>query len=109
MAYLRALLLALAVHSVIAVPTADKVKPYDKSFSIGQVKSKNPPVRNGLKALSAVYRKYGGVLPKEISVASSPGGSVVATPAANDREYTCPVQIGGQTVYLDFDTGSSDL
>jgi aspergillopepsin I len=36
-------------------------------------------------------------------------GSVTATPAAQDVEYTCPVSIGGQTLNLDFDTGSADL
>ena len=27
----------------------------------------------------------------------------------SDSEYLCPVTIGGQTLNLDFDTGSSDL
>ncbi len=36
-------------------------------------------------------------------------GIVTATPIINDLEYLCPVEIGGQTVYLDFDTGSSDF
>ncbi|KAK2592356.1 hypothetical protein QQS21_009936 [Conoideocrella luteorostrata] len=36
-------------------------------------------------------------------------GTVAANPEKNDVEYISPVQIGGQTVNLDFDTGSSDL
>ncbi|KAI5856738.1 acid protease [Durotheca rogersii] len=36
-------------------------------------------------------------------------GLVSATPEANDVEYLSPVKIGGQTVNLDFDSGSSDL
>ena len=36
-------------------------------------------------------------------------GVVVNTPEKGDIEYLSPVNIGGQTVYLDFDTGSSDL
>lgn len=36
-------------------------------------------------------------------------GSTPAIPLLWESEYVCPVVIGGQTVYLDFDTGSSDL
>jgi hypothetical protein len=42
--------------------------------------------------------------------ASSPGvGIVPATPEKGDIEYLAPVTIGGQTLNLDFDTGSADL
>lgn len=36
-------------------------------------------------------------------------GQVVTTPEAGDVEYLSPVNIGGQTLNLDFDSGSSDL
>ncbi|RKU39905.1 hypothetical protein DL546_001146 [Coniochaeta pulveracea] len=36
-------------------------------------------------------------------------GLVTATPESGDVEYLAPVQIGGQTLNLDFDSGSSDL
>lgn len=36
-------------------------------------------------------------------------GSVTNTPEGNDVEFLSPVNIGGQTLNLDFDTGSSDL
>lgn len=36
-------------------------------------------------------------------------GSVANTPEAGDVEYLAPVTIGGQTVNMDFDSGSSDL
>ncbi len=36
-------------------------------------------------------------------------GSVANTPTSGDVEYLAPVTIGGQTLNLDFDTGSSDL
>lgn len=36
-------------------------------------------------------------------------GEVVATPVVHDSQYLCPVTIGGQTLHLNLDTGSSDL
>ncbi|KAF3767941.1 acid protease [Cryphonectria parasitica EP155] len=36
-------------------------------------------------------------------------GLVAATPEQGDVEYLAPVNIGGQTINLDFDSGSSDL
>ncbi|EGR45291.1 uncharacterized protein TRIREDRAFT_68662 [Trichoderma reesei QM6a] len=41
--------------------------------------------------------------------ASGQVGSVTNTPEGNDVEFLSPVKIGGQTLNLDFDTGSSDL
>jgi aspergillopepsin I len=41
--------------------------------------------------------------------AKKQSGSTPAIPLIWESEYVSPVVIGGQTVYLDFDTGSSDL
>lgn len=43
------------------------------------------------------------------STAGAGVGLVTATPESGDVEYLAPVQIGGQTLNLDFDSGSSDL
>lgn len=43
------------------------------------------------------------------AAATNGTGTVTATPEANDVEYLAPVDIGGQTINLDFDSGSSDL
>ena len=49
-------------------------------------------------------RKFGKPLPADLAKATGNDGSVTATP-----EYLCPVDIGEQTLNLDFDTGSTDL
>ena len=47
---------------------------------------------------------------EKLAAASGSGtGEVTATPEAHNAEYLCPVTIGGQTLNLDVDTGSSDL
>ncbi|KAI1849885.1 hypothetical protein JX265_013532 [Neoarthrinium moseri] len=43
------------------------------------------------------------------TAAAAGTGLVTATPETNDVEYLSPVKIGGQTLNLDFDSGSSDL
>lgn len=40
---------------------------------------------------------------------ASGAGVVTATPEQGDIEYLAPVTIGGQTINMDFDSGSSDL
>ena len=36
-------------------------------------------------------------------------GSISAVPQQHNSEYLCPILIGGQTLNVDIDTGSSDL
>lgn len=62
--------------------------------------------------LANVFRKYGKPVPDHVAAAAAAAtsnGSVPATPEASDVAYLCPVNIGGQTLNLDFDTGSADL
>ncbi|KAG5993310.1 hypothetical protein E4U43_003538 [Claviceps pusilla] len=71
---------------------------------------------SGPAALAKIYTKYGKSLPQDLSqallfeqhkVTSSAG----AHPQDNDQYYTTPVEFGtpAQTIYMDLDTGSSDL
>jgi Eukaryotic aspartyl protease len=43
------------------------------------------------------------------STAAAGTGLVAATPEQGDVEYLAPISIGGQTMNMDFDSGSSDL
>lgn len=55
-------------------------------------------------------RKYGASAPDSYAPAEASGtGSVPALPSEQDIYYLCEVDIGGQKLNLDFDTGSADL
>src|SRR5438045_2974979 len=103
-----AIILALAGTS-LAIPmpksTVASVSGPGK-FSV-PVNLKPNFVPNGPAALRRALGKYGFPMPDALSKRQD--GSVTASPAGQDVEYTCQVNIGGQTLNLDFDTGSADL
>jgi aspergillopepsin I len=78
-------------------------------FSVTQVPN-TKFVANGPAAYAKAFQKYNKPMPQDLAVATGNDGSVTATPGdAYDSEYLCPVSIDGQTLTLDFDTGSADL
>lgn len=89
--------------------------PLPRSASTKFTIKQSVPVkgRTGAQALAHAYAKHGVAVPENIAAAAaaagSGSGSVTATPESGDTEYLCPVNIGGQTLNLDFDTGSADL
>lgn len=101
----------LVLAAVTLVPMASAI-PYDKragTFSVQQ-KLNEKFVRNGPAAYAKAFKKFGKPLPADLAKATGNDGSVTATPEDQyDSEYLCPVDIGGQTLNLDFDTGSADL
>ena len=94
-----------------ALLTLASGSPVEKrgAFSVHQTVPK-PFIKSGPAAVAAVYGKYGKKAPQDvIDAAASNDGTVTTTPTQYDSEYLTPVSIGGETLQLDFDTGSSDL
>ncbi|KAF4982000.1 hypothetical protein FDECE_17593 [Fusarium decemcellulare] len=121
----------LALATVGAGSPAGTASPSasgEKQFSVHQVKNPNF-VENGPQAIARAYSKYGVTMPEALAEVISKNkkqhskrsggnedagrsqGTVVTTPEPGDYEWLTPVQIGtpGQTLNLNFDTGSADL
>lgn len=88
-----------------AVPMGGKSK-----FTVNQ--SVRPVTKTRTINLPGMYAnalsKYGATIPSGVKAAAE-SGSATTTPEANDEEYLTPVNVGGTTLNLDFDTGSADL
>ena len=114
------LLATTLVSTVFAAPTQHK----KRSFKVDRIRQANY-VPNGPAALRKAYVKFGlddiSFLPNtnvatniddatnSSSGTGSESGQVTASPTQNDAEFLSPVSVGGQTIVMDFDTGSSDM
>jgi len=102
-----------AASALVALTSASPVdyEPLEKrgvAFKLDQSIPK--PLMSGPSAMLYTYNKFKAAAPADVvSAAANNDGTVTATPEEYDSEYLCPVTIGGQTLNLDFDTGSSDL
>lgn len=109
--FASAALLACATLSLAA--PADVLKR--STFTVEQVAAPNKVVKNGALSMMKTYNKYakiGAVAPESVktaAMAAVQSGAVTANPEAQDESYLCPVNVGGTTLNLDFDTGSADL
>lgn len=129
------LFVALLAAVVLAVPAPTLRRGLQKrSFEIPrQVNRAHPTGPNGMVAMRQVFRKYNFKVKEDFMVkegfisfnkqsgnttaptaAATTGGnktsgSVAANPANNAALFLSPVDVGGQMLNLDFDSGSSDL
>lgn len=114
---------------VLAIPVTAGNHLQGRSFKVPHVRRGNHIA--GPAALRKAYRKFGidatkmnGVDASDFepfgskksastknanAAASNKTGAVTATSIEGDIEFVSPVTIGGQTLDMNFDTGSSDL
>jgi hypothetical protein len=102
-----------AFAGLASLALASPVAPQNKraaGFRVNQI-STGTVKRNGPAAMKRALQKYGKTVPSRVIAAAAAEGSgtVAATPEQYDSEYLCPVDVGGTTLNLDFDTGSADL
>ncbi|KAL8963166.1 MAG: hypothetical protein Q9193_000535 [Seirophora villosa] len=106
----------ILIPSVLAAPTQIE----ENSFTVRRRAVASPAGRNGIAALDRVFKKYGWAVPERInskihvpqniSTKNAEGeGTVKATPEEADTSFLSPIKVGGQTLMMNFDTGSSDL
>lgn len=110
-----------ALFSTVVLSAPARPQREGRSFKIERVRQAHY-VANGPAALAKAYAKFGftgsdlssiNVSPKSASSTSTSSpdktGEVTATPEQQDAEFLAPVQVGGQTLVMNFDTGSSDM
>ena len=119
---LGSLLLLNLILATSAAP--QQLKP--RSFKIRRQATGTTRVRNGIAEMGKAYQKFGFPVPDDMSLAITQSnvqapanatektaakqqGSTDAKPQQGDSEFLSLVDIGGQTIMMDFDTGSSDL
>ncbi|KAF2682064.1 acid protease [Lentithecium fluviatile CBS 122367] len=119
-------LLAALVAIVLAHPAPAKIQK--RSFKVPRsINRAHPRGLNGPDAMRKVFSKYNfytsagfiantktPVTLEGLRIAANNGstngsGTVAANPEDNAALFLSPVDIGGQTLNLDFDSGSSDL
>ena len=108
MGLIKALGAASALVSLVSAVPLDLEKR-GAAFRLDQTVRK-PSILSGPAAMAKTYAKYGKPVPEVIAAAAATNdGTVTAEPEEYDSEYLCPVSVGGTTLNMDFDTGSSDL
>jgi hypothetical protein len=97
---------SLSALAIVSLAAATPIRRAKQAFTVHEDVAK--PFTPGPVQMWKTYQKYGVAPPPDVSAAAT-DSTVTATPEQYDSEYLCPVTIGGQTLNLDFDTGSADL
>lgn len=100
-----------AASALWIIASASPVERRDtkKAFTVHQSVVK-PFVLSGPAAVLSTYNKFNVQAPADVvAAAANNDGTVSASPTEYDSQYLTPVTIGGQSLNLDFDTGSADL
>lgn len=100
-----------AASALVALVSASPVERKDikKQFTVDQTVPKSF-ILSGPAAMLSTYYKFNALVPEDvIAAAAANDGTVAANPTEYDSQYLTPVTVGGQTLNLDFDTGSADL
>ncbi|KAG2170207.1 MAG: CBS-domain-containing protein [Aureobasidium pullulans] len=112
---LAASLISSALTSPVDVTGKKTVSIADikgkKTFSVEQVLAKKQQMQAPALSMLKTYAKFSGTAPVQLKAAAAAiqAGTVQATPQNYDMSYLCPVSVGGQTLNLNFDSGSADL
>jgi hypothetical protein len=114
---LDSVLILAGLFASAAWSSPTPAKPLQKRSFVHHVRRSvnvSHPAAGG-NAMFHAYRKHGLDLGERKFVAAgavsraADTGQVAANPSNNAAEYVSPVIVGGTTLVLDFDTGSSDL
>ena len=97
----------VAASALASVALAGPIAPNKRGITVHQKVAK--PYQAPAVQLQKALQKYNVAVPEDVARAAGGQGSVAATPENGDLEYLSQVTIGGQTLNLDFDTGSADL
>ncbi|KAJ5662506.1 Penicillopepsin-1 [Penicillium maclennaniae] len=100
---------AITLVGLASIASAAPATKVGSKFSLNQVARPATKASNFAASYGRALSKYGATVPSHIEAAAVASGVATTTPEANDEEYLTPVNIGGTTLNLDFDTGSADL
>jgi hypothetical protein len=106
--------------AIVGCIAASPTRPEKRTFSVTKAHNRDERVFDGAWALRKAYLRHGISLPEGLEKRQAPSmtpsapnprytADVAAITESNDLEYLSPIEVGGVTMKLDFDTGSSDL